>query len=77
MLSQSLRALCTNLRVHSPFVGRLVLRATVKVAVGMGYSTVHHYCSLSYPVSSLDSPYQAIQQNSEGNQYDGDDEIFL
>ena len=29
-------------------------------------------------VSSLDSPYQAIQQNSEGNQYDGgDDEIFL
>ena len=51
MLFQSLRALCTNLRVHSLFVGRLVLQATVKVAVGMGYSTVHHYGSLSHPVS--------------------------
>ena len=51
MLSQSLRALCTNLRVHSLFVGRLVLQATVKVAVGMGYSTVHNYGSLSHPVS--------------------------
>jgi len=51
MLSPSLRALCTNLRVHSLFVGRLVLQATVKVAVSMGYSTVHHYGSLSHPVS--------------------------
>ena len=51
MLYQSHGALVTNVRVHSLFVGRLVLQAAVKAAVGMGDIMVHHYGPLHHPVS--------------------------